>query len=176
MRSILIPVSIAILIGNCKKEEPVVDNGLSQILQIVGVGNCLVQLPQMPITAVDRTLAVKNGGKIPFIWKSMPMADHPVALIEVQNVQDGDIITFNEIDVVNNPIFNDQSPTIYAASDCPLSQDSTFDNSVEVRFNKSGSDSGPYVYTNNQSPGTYFFLFHIYVEGTKPANATVEFR
>ncbi|PJZ75645.1 LIC20153 family lipoprotein [Leptospira neocaledonica] len=168
---LLLALLLSASLVNCKEDDGGDLTNLALLNSLGGGGDCLVAFPGKAAVGVNRTRATKGGGPIPIVWGSVPFVNHPMAIVEVKNAVDNDTVVFTNINVAE---LNAGEPVAYTNGtndyDCPLAEDEVID--ADTAFDPSGG--GPYTWTNNSAPGTYYFL--LYIVGTShPSNATVEY-
>ncbi|TGK36623.1 LIC20153 family lipoprotein [Leptospira andrefontaineae] len=156
---------------DCKKDEGEDLTNLALLNALGGGGDCLVSFPGKASIGVNRTRAIDGAGATSVIWGRIPFVNHPIAIVEALGMQNGDQITFTGIDVVANPETGGDEPVVYESADCPLAESTIVDGFVPFNSTNRGG-AGPFVWTNDNAPGSYYFL--LYIVGTSAPAATIQ--
>ncbi|EMO13574.1 hypothetical protein LEP1GSC165_1757 [Leptospira santarosai str. CBC523] len=180
-----IAVTFSLILGlflNCKNDQK--DDTTSMLLLLLAGSipsyNCsatvkgkVASLPAMAATTSVQTLLY---GKVPFV-------NHSIAAVKVTGAVNGTKIVFtgrNVADFDEGTSNNENSPLVYNASSCPLSdsaQDatrSTYTTNSEGQYGSAAGD-GPYTYTLNASKGgDYYFVFYLASRTAEPPATTFQ--
>ncbi len=162
----------ASLLPGCEKKDDENLTNLALLGALSGGGDCSVAFPGKSAVSIDRTKVTRNAGPTLVTWGRIPFVNHPIAIVEILDAGIGQTVTFNGVDVVENPQASGEA-TVYQATDCPLAE-STIINGFDAFSSSTFGDTspGPYVWTNTVA-GSYYFL--LYIVGTTEVATTVTY-